>query len=365
MKARLVLPSIILAGLVLAFLDLVWLDTYRYPIAMPDFFVYYRAAQIGQAHGWIAMYDPSVFLPAIRDVLNRPLPYLNPPQLAWLVIPLSWLPYSAAAWIWRGILGSALVLTCFLAAPGKGRTRLLHGTAVALLLPVFISFAFGQVSLIITAALAMSWWLIRQDRPWLAGIVLALTILKPQAAFLVPLALLTAGYWQVFLSWLGASLMMAGVGLLAVGPSVFSKAAESIAIAQGVPGPVQMSLERQFPLPLALIAISAMLATAALVAWRTRSHGPSIPLAAGIVVSMLASPYMNFYDLSAVVLAGWLVLQTSPPRWQASMTYAMYLPLYLAPVLPSLTAVCAAAWLLSLLRLPPPATFVAETELAA
>ena len=94
------LPLAIAAALLLAYLDLQWVDTYRYPISTPDFFVYYLAAQIGQAQGWLAMYDSSIFLAAVTPIVGRPLPYLNPPELAWLVVPLAALPYPAAAWVW-------------------------------------------------------------------------------------------------------------------------------------------------------------------------------------------------------------------------------------------------------------------------
>ena len=101
--------GVIAASLVLALCDVLWLDTYRYAVASPDFFVYYLAAQLGSAHGWTVIYDPSIFLPAERAVVGRPLPYLNPPELAWLVLPLSWLPYAIAAWIWKAILAAAFI----------------------------------------------------------------------------------------------------------------------------------------------------------------------------------------------------------------------------------------------------------------
>src|SRR5207253_2600994 len=43
-------------------------------------------------------------------------------------------------------------------------------------------------------------------QPWLAGLALAAIFLKPQAAFMVPLALLLAGYWRVLVSWLAGTL---------------------------------------------------------------------------------------------------------------------------------------------------------------
>jgi hypothetical protein len=358
--------AVISLVLLLAFLDLEWLDSYRYPIASPDFYVYYLAAQIGLAHGWAAVYDPSIYLPAITSVVGRPLPYLNPPELAWLILPLTWLPYSIAAWAWRGILTAGFGLTCLLAAPGSGRSRILHATAGALLLPVFISLVFGQVSLLITGILAVTWWLIRDDRPWLAGIALAVIFVKPQAAFVVPLALLAAGYWRVFIAWFSATALLAGVALLVVGTAVFNNMAESMAVAHGVPGPVQISLEHQLPLPLAVVAIGLVLLTSGFVLIRVHGQGPTIPMAVAILVSALVSPYINFYDVSSVLLAGWFILAVDRPRWQTWLTIAMYIPLFLTPVWPLLTVICLSGWLLSLASMcVRPRATISKIDLAA
>jgi len=340
-----VLLAVVTAA-ILAVLDLQWLDTLRYRVAFPDFFVYYLAAQLGQAHGWAAMYDPSLFLPAVTTAVGRPLPYLNPPELAWLVLPLSWLNYPFAALIWSGILAAAFAVAWHLVAPGTRAWKVVHGLAAATLLPVFVSFMIGQTSLIIVAAVA------GRDRPWLAGIALAVLFLKPQAVFLVPVALLLAGYCRVFAGWLGATFLLTAVSLLAVGTSVFHEVAQSLADVRGIPGPVQISLVRQLPLPVALIGILGVLAVSVWVIMRSRHGDPSIPIAVGLVASMLVSPYINFYDLSAPVLAGWLILRTNPPRWQQAITFTVYVPLYVAPIFPLITLAALCGWLVSLAALP-------------
>ena len=348
LTGRHVLAVAFAISVALAFIDLEWSTTLRYRVAQPDFFVYYLAAQIGRARGWAAMYDPSIFLPAVTAVVGRPLPYLNPPELAWLVLPLSWLPYALAGWIWTGVLAAAFAIAWSLAAPGPRSVRLVHGLVAATLLPVFVGFLFGQVSLIVVAAVVLCWWLIRRGRPWLAGVALAALSLKPQVAFLVPLALLAAGYWRVVLGWLAVTVPLALIALLAVGTSVFHQAAQSMAAVRGIPGPVQVSLERQLPLPVALIAIALVLGLAITIILRGRGSGPSIPIAVGLVSSTLVSPYVNFYDLSGLALAIWLVLGMSPPRWQQAVTHGMYAPLYLAPIWPLVTLAALCGWLLSL-----------------
>lgn len=335
-------------SVVLAIIDLQWSYTLHYKLAQPDFYVYYLAAQLGRAHGWAAIYDPSVFLPPVTAAVGKPLPYLNPPELAWLVTPLSFLPYRIAAWIWIGLLAAAFAAVWYLVSPGRGMVRAIHGVGAAALLPVFVGVLFGQVTLLVVAAVAMSWWLLMRGRPWLAGLALSLLIVKPQVAFLVPLALLLAGYGRAFLAWLAATVPLAAIGLIATGVGVFQEASRSLRVVSGVPGPIQSSLLRQLPLPLAVTGIAVVLGAAIVILWRNRGAGPSRPIAVGLIAGTLVSPYVNFYDLSALILAAWLVLRTRPPRWQRTVTLGMYLPLYGAPIWPIVTVIGLGAWLLTL-----------------
>src|SRR3982074_269946 len=273
-------------SVVLAIIDLQWSYTLHYKLAQPDFYVYYLAAQIGRAHGWAAIYDPAVFLPPVTAAIGKPLPYLNPPELAWLVTPLSFLPYPLAAWIWTGLLAAAFVLVWSLVAPGRRMVRLIHGLGAAVLLPVFVGVLFGQVSLVVVAAVALSWWLLARGRPWLAGLALRALLLKPQIAFLVPLALLLAGYGRVFLAWIAVSVPVAALTLLATGTGVFQQISRSLHLVSGVPGPIQSSLVRQLPLPVAAVGIALVLGICIVILWRDRGTGPSRPIAVGLIASI-------------------------------------------------------------------------------
>lgn len=306
----------------LALLDVQWASTLHYKLAQPDFYVYYLAARIGRAHGWAAMYDPAVFLAPVTAAVGKPLPYLNPPELAWLVTPLSFLPYALAGWIWVGVLAAAFGVVWFLTAPGRTLARVIHAVAAGALLPVFVGVLFGQVTLLVVAAVALSWWFLSHGRPWLAGLALAALMLKPQIAFLVPVALLLGGYWRVVLAWIAVSAPLAILALLATGTGVFQQVFRSLQLVRGVPGPIQSSLLRQLPVPAAVVAIGLVLGVSGVIIWRSRGSGPSLPIAVGLLASMLVTPYINFYDLSAMVLAGWLILRLNPPRWQQAATFA-------------------------------------------
>jgi hypothetical protein len=151
---------------------------------------------------------------------------------------------------------------------------------------------------------------------------------------------------------LAVSVPLAIITLLAVGTGVFHHISQSLHAVSGVPGPIQSSLLRQLPFALAIMGIVLVLAVSGVILWRARGSGPSLPIAIGLISSVLVSPYVNFYDLSALVLAGWLILRLDPPRWQKAVTLGMYVPLYGAPIWPVVTLLCLCAWLVSLVSVP-------------
>src|SRR5207245_10015663 len=117
-----------------------------------------------------------------------------------------------------------------------------------------------------------------------------------------------------FLAWIVGSLPLAVVTLLTTGTAVFHHILQSLDSVKDVAGPIQSSLLRQLPLPVALVGIACVLGVSGFIVWRERGSGPSRPIAIGLLSSMLVSPYVNFYDLAALVLAAWLILGAKPPR---------------------------------------------------
>jgi hypothetical protein len=90
-----------------------------------------------------------------------------------------------------------------------------------------------------------------------------------------------------------------------------------------------------------------------LVAWRHRHRGPEVPMAAGIVGSLLFTPYLGFQDFLMLVVAGWLLLRTQLTHWRVGLLVAGYVLLQLALVVMAIPILLAEALLLvSLLRAP-------------
>jgi hypothetical protein len=100
------------------------------------------------------------------------------------------------------------------------------------------------------------------------------------------------------------------------------------------------------PLPLRLAVVALALVPAAVEG--RRDYGRAV--AAAIIGSLLATPYLNWQDLGQLVLAGWLVLGSALPRWGR---WAMA-PSYLAVACPAgaIPPLCAAGvWLAGLAAL--------------
>jgi hypothetical protein len=278
-----------------------------------DFGLYYSAARVGLAHGWTAMYDPGLYFPALH-ALGRSdwSPFLNPPYAAWLVLPVAWLPYPFAMAAWMAFTTAAFALVWWLSAPGDRAQRALHLALAIGLFPVAMAIYHGQTLLIVVLGVAGCVWLARRDRPWLAGLVLAAVIVKPQLAYLVPLTLLVAGRGRVVAAFIVTVCLLLAVAIAALGPGgvlIYLKTLTTVDVPYATayltallgPGAARLA-----GLLAAVIACTA--------AWRWRDRY-EVPVAAGLLASLLSTPYGNEYDLVVVLLAGWLVLRAQPAAW--------------------------------------------------
>src|SRR6266513_1288166 len=207
------------AGAATAFLFAAF-DLYQWALAYVadrfhnDFTFYVAAARIGIKYGWESIYDLSI-QQAELDALGSRIHvaelarYISPPPVAWLALPLTPLPYELGYWVWSAALLVALGLTWYLAAPARGPERLIHLAAALGWLPVIYGLQLGQPGLLVALGVAGSYGLLRTGRPTWAGVALGAIVLKPQLAFLVPLALLAGGHRRAFIG------SVVAVGLIA------------------------------------------------------------------------------------------------------------------------------------------------------
>jgi hypothetical protein len=318
-----------------------------------DFRLAYAAALLGLREGYGRLYDLGAQQQAILGLGRgfNPQPFISPPPLAWLVTPLTALPFTAALVIWTALLLAALLWTWYLLAPGEGAVRVAHLLLWLGVFPVAFGLMVGQPGALVAAAVATTWWLIRAGRPLAAGVALSLVVLKPQLALLVPVALLAAGYRKTFAAWLVASAVIGVVALLLLGGDGVARYRDVLAQTQTAAWDITRRYSISGPLglgwPLRVAEVAVVLVTLA-AAWRRRSS-PERVIAAGIVGSLLFSPYLGFQDFVMLIVAGWLLIRSEATAAQVVILVAGYALLEMALVVLAIPILLAeAALLLSL-----------------
>jgi hypothetical protein len=311
-----------LAASIYALFDLYeWVVAYASDHFHNDLTFYYAGARIGLVHGWASIYDlhlQQVELDAMGSgmTIAQLARFISPPPLAWLAAPFTALPFPIAYWAWSATLLAALVLTWQLAAPGSGRARLIHLAAALGWLPVIYSLQLGQPGLFVALGVAACYALLRTGHPTWAGIALAPLVLKPQLAFLVPLALLAARRDRAFLASALALGLLAALSAVALGPGGVATYEARLSFASGVPVNRALTLAPWVGNLIVTRAVQAVIAVWALaLVYLMRRRGLEWTFVPVLVGGLLASPYLHLDDLEMLGLAGWLYLRTPGPSW--------------------------------------------------
>jgi len=330
-----------------------YLEEYAY---RNDFRLDFAAARLVLRSGWNHLYDYT----AQGDMVGALgpgfiwQPFISPPPLAALALPLTALPFPVALGVWTGCLLAALGGAWFLAAPGGRFERTAHLALLAGFFPAVYGLAVGQPGALVALAVAAAWRLEGSGHPAWAGISLGAIALKPQLGILVPVALLFGGRWRLLTALLGVTLLIAAASLLAIGGPGLQAWLDGLKVAEAWTATRQFAASGLLGVGPQLTAFQLLvLALVAAVGWRQRWGDTGLLLAAGLAGSSLFTPYIGFQDFVVLVPAGWFVLRMRPPLWQVGLLLLGYLVLYSAVVLGTLPVVLwRLAWLVSLLALP-------------
>jgi len=216
----------------------------------------------------------------------------------------------------------------------------------------------GQPGALVAAVVVASWWLMRQERPVLAGLVLSLIVVKPQLAVLVPLCVLASGRAKTFGSWLAASIFIGLIALAMLGSEGVARYLAVLADTQSPAWDITRRYSISGPLglgPLLNATQLLVLIITLVVAWRHRHGGPEVPLAAGLLGSLLFTPYLAFQDFLMLVVVAWLLLRSPLKAWQVGLLVLGYVLLEFALVVMAVPILVAEALLLLSLLAGPPA----------
>jgi len=308
--SRLLTPAAAAALVVLTAFDVVLSAAATTWQISTDFRMPYAVGEIARSHGWEHIYELTLQRPVVLGLSRSDLffPYLNAPPWAFLVYPLTFLPYPVAYAICVVVMTGCLLAAALLAAPSDRLHRIIYAGSAFGSLEVALGPGFGQPAALVALAIVGCWRLLRADRPGLAGLTLALITVKPNIAVLVPFALLLAGHTRAFVYWAAATLALAAVSVVALQPSGVQEYLVLLTtgpnyLANQPAWTLSRLLGPTVGLPLeALVVIGA-----AASAWLYRRQGPEVPIAVGILATLIVSPYMHTQDLVVLVVAIWML----------------------------------------------------------
>jgi len=294
-----------------------------------DLTLVYIGARIGLEHGWSHIYS----LPLQHDLFQQLRPhavfndgerFVSPPPFAWLLVPLGVFGPGVATFAWLAISLAALAVAWWLAAPGDGWTRALWLLGALAWYPLLYSLSLAQPALAIIALAAIAWRLAEVGKPYSAGVVLGLSVIKPQLLLLLPLVLLFAGRWRIVAAWAATAAVFAVVSLAVIGGQGLSDYLALLDEAQHVVNNRYFTLAFILgPGPLSHIAQGAVVAIAVVAAYANRHAGHARLFALGIVATALGATYWHLQDFAVLVLAAWLFWRERPPLSRAWLLLAI------------------------------------------
>jgi hypothetical protein len=288
-------------------------DASGHPL-VTDFLSFWSAGQLALEGHAAAAYDWSAMHSLQHRLIGRdPAGFLGwayPPMFFCAAILLALLPYAMSFLTWTAATLALHAATLARAARGNGAALIACATPAALACAMVGQNGFLSAALIAGVLLQL------ETRPLLAGVLLGLLTYKPHLGLLFPIALVFGGHWRAFFSATVTTVLILFLS--------FALAADSLAAFAGHIGNMSQNFltlgaagfyKHQSLYGLlrtlgvgdqpAFVAQGVLLsAMAGFVAWLWRSGRPLALKSAGLIAaSLLATPYLYFYDLPILSVA--------------------------------------------------------------
>jgi len=267
--------------------------------------------------------------------------FLYPPPFLLLCLPLALAPYFVSLALWLAATGGAWLAMARKWAQAGGVS-----TIAILAFPAVLSnLGHGQNGFL-TGALFGSGLMLIDRRPWLAGMVLGLLVVKPQIGFALPFLVLAGRHWRTFFGAATSALLLSFLSLLVLGAGAWTGFL-------GGSGTGRAIMEAGLVEPGKMVSVFAAvrvlhggvvwayavqlavaLAAAVLLTMVCRRGAPVRAQAAlCVTASLLMTPFLFDYDLPVLIVPlAWLYGESRRrgflPWEKAILAVAYLLPLY-------------------------------------
>lgn len=300
-----------------------------------DFLNLYVGAQMAADGELSRLHDQSLQLEYEKAVVPETemlWPFVRPHFYALLLVPLSWLPFQAAFYVWVA-LQAALLLGCWVwAARRFGEEALIFGS---MYLPTAVGIANGQDCILLLVAVIAAYTLAEKDRDYAAGAVVALTLVKFHLLLLLPLAMWAAGRRKILAGYaaMAAALVLLSVALAGTaGVETYLAMLTDPTLAGLNPAPQKIVSIHSFQWNLLGRMLwpvtAALVAAVAALCWLAARNAPLWRWwTAGCLASLLAAPHVYAYDAAFFLLGVWLTLAHARTRFARISAAAVAPPL--------------------------------------
>ncbi|WP_367349475.1 glycosyltransferase family 87 protein [Sphingobium yanoikuyae] len=312
-----------------------------------DFLNFWSGAHLAVTGQAGIIYDLAAFHAFETGIAGAPIDlyHYSYPPVMWLIsAPFGLLPYPLAwaAWQLLGWGAFALAvrrLAVWQLAPAQW-------LLVALAVPAVFINAMGGQNGCWTAAI-IGWGLILlRERPAVAGMILALFVVKPQLGWLIPLALLAGRQYRALAAFIGTALALILITLPLFGIDAWIAYVQQGSLLKSVileygDGTWHRMLSifvlvRHVgaPIPLAYAAQAIASLTVALLVLRVwHREGPTARAKALLVLGVLAgSLYVSDYDCVMALLAALWLWPQATAGLRGRMMLLLAMPLFAAPL---------------------------------
>lgn len=258
-------------------------------------------------------YDPAVWNPLRAELGSTWMPDDRAPFPLWtllLVLPFAALDlgWAAAAWLSFSLCvlggGMFLLINSYYAKPLPVAEFALVALFTFTYRAVLVSMNNGQITFLLFFLLSLFLWLVRRKRPFLAGIILSLVIIKPNAFVLfIPafgMWLIWRRRWQIIAGAAAGGIAMFGIswlvlpGWLAEWMNVTGKT-EVTAITPTVWGLAYEILPDWWAV-LGLFFVVMVTAVTGIIIFRNKELTESEVMPFALIASLLTTPYAWVYE---------------------------------------------------------------------
>lgn len=326
-----------------------------------DFLHFYTLGSLALEHRGADLYDMNAqaALAAQRVPEASGIRYLPlyPPQVSILFAPLAWLSYGPALtlwWICSALIYGACCYFVWGACPnlrGQGATVSL----LAIAYPAFFHLiAWGQTSALALVCFTAAFFMLRDEKHFLAGLILGCLIFKPQLGLAAVVIFVSIGAWKTVAGAMISSAAQLSVGISYYGLQPLRTWINQLGNMRALqswlePRPYQTHSLRTFwtmlvpshQISFGLYVLSAIaVLSLAIMVWK---RGASVPMALRysllLFATVLVAPHLTVYDLvilapAILLLTDWVIRNSSIGRISNSTSCQLGTLLYLVYALP-------------------------------